>query len=251
MFREVGDILRLSRHFKEALWFYGAIQQVEGSSDPLYCAGIAICLRQIGMFTQADEYYKIARTSNKDDSPIQKDVTAMFHVAETSSLSITYQEAIARHRRRKYRTCGKGCDESATSDQPSRGIVFDTTEPGDDINDSFLLEPTTTRQQPRRRKQARSQVQQDLQPTFNKMREMKNQIEGGNGASRDEWMIMAGQTLELFKETRVFFPLDRQTRFFGYTKESKARALQSRTKQAEGQHIVDGQGEFRNGAIYW
>ena len=234
LFREVADALRMSKQFEEALRFYGAIEQGEASQDAIYYAEMAACFRQVGMLAEAEEYYGKFKTNKDDNLLIQNNVAALFDAVELRHHTTTYQEELLLHRRRKYRTFAKGGCENVVFTLPGADMAIDSIEPEENTSNQFLLQPMTMKKLTRGRKRASSQVQQDLRPAFHRMSELKPQIQAGNGSPRCEWMTLAEQTLGLFKEMRVFFPLDRQTKFFGYSKESKARALQSRAKQSDG-----------------
>ena len=234
LFREVADALRLSRRFEEALRFYGAIQHTEGSAGTFCYVGMVVCFRQIGMLAQAEEYYRIIKASNEGNIAAHKDMEAMFSAAETSCRGTKYQEELASHRRKNYRTFGEVENEGAALALSGADMPIDSIEPDENIDTPFLLDlMTTARKQTRGKKKADQYIREDLRPRFHKISELRLQTRGGSHTSRDEWMVIAEQTLALFKEMRVFFPLDRQTRFFGYSKESKARAMQTRTKQIE------------------
>lgn len=269
LYRMIGEALREKKLFTDALIFLEPLKSLENPGDSIFYAHLAYCYRQLGRLDDAEACYRTLIEHNESDIKSRREMVEMFHAAEMEHRAAPYERELRQGKKRKYRPMfnsqGKDdriafvedsptpiprrliliapapapqsamvaevhpmCDENMTS-PAVEGVPIPSVEPME--QQEPLLK--RHRRQHHRKKAAESHNQEDLQMAFLHMADLKGQLEEGDKEIRQEWMTSARVLLRTFREARVFFPYDRNVKFYGYTPAARAKSIRSKVKQNE------------------
>ncbi|CAF9918366.1 MAG: hypothetical protein GOMPHAMPRED_001501 [Gomphillus americanus] len=262
LFRLVGETLRGKGLFAEALTFLEPLKPLGDFVDATYYAHMAYCYRQLGRLDEAETCYRALIKQNENDMRSRKDMVDMFHAAELQHRAAPYEHELLHKRKRQYRPMfnNQGLDDRVALGESHTELEQPTRESVTAPNVVSEVMPEVTpiaaeqhiplvslaksiekedagkwkkRRQHHRKKALESENQEDLQPAFLRLLDLKENLVSGDNAARNTWIESVRHLLRKFRETRVFFPYDRNVKFHGYTAEAQAKALRPKAKQME------------------
>lgn len=232
LYRNVADALGTHGLLTEALEFYEPLRTLEESWDPSFYAQLASCYRQLGMLEKAEDCYRALISYDDNDLKSRREMVQMFHSADQDDRAAPYLRQLAERKKRQHRPLlGLDNHNDRLAFMDPKGdpdIPMDSIEPED--GESAGHKPS---KRTRWRRTKDEENQENLQPAFEAMMNLKRRVEAGDTEARAHWMRSARPLIRQFRETAVFFPYEPYVKFYGYGAEAKARSLRPKAKQQE------------------
>ena len=216
LFREAANALRQSDYFHEALRYYEPLQQVSDYVDVSYLSELASCYGAIGLTVEAEDCYNqmIENDGGKDSTSVQ--------LAETRQISgVTGGRPKVGHRVR------------TNEQQKSRKGLKDGVGKRSEKTRALLLRsPHLTQQTPDQLAMEKRISQEEVHSLFLHYRRSIGKARWGDKNCENECMLTMKSLLKHFMGNKIFYPVDKHHKFYGYSKE--ARGLASRPKHDSG-----------------
>lgn len=218
LLREVADALRGIGQYEHALRFYEPLKQVLDRNDGAFCGDMALCYRKLGMWSEAEEWYRAILQNDASNVPIRIELSRMFEDVGMPERSLSYLNEI--------------------SNITSREAQIERMRPSKEdklVADASLQVPSvlarSTRKIPRKSLSARNSEAVNREETtpmlFSQMQSLKGKSENEeNTLRRLEWMTIADTLISRFRKKKAFYPADKHTRFvlpFKEVREIRAR----------------------------
>ena len=209
LFREAANALRRSDRFREALRYYEPLQQVSEYVDASYLFELASCYGAIGLMTEAENCY--SQIVHNDGG----NYNARLQLAEIRRVSGAtggrYKDGsqgtiIKRHKSRR-----KIEHREAKHFERSRPTTRHPVQP---TSGHVATEKQNS--------------QTEIHSLYFRYQNLKEKYRNGDVDCKDEWMAAMKSLHKFFINNKVFYPIDKHHKFYGYSKE--ARALASRLK---------------------
>ena len=218
LLREVADALRSIGQYEHALRFYEPLRRVLDRNDVAFCGDMALCYRKLGMWSEAEEWYRAILQNDASNVPIRIELSRMFEDVGMAERSLSYLNEISNITSREAQI------------ERMKQRKEDTL-----VADSSLQVPSvlaqSTRKVPRKSLSARNSEAVNKEETtlmlFSQMRSLKSRSENEEHTSkRLEWMTIADTLISRFRKKKAFYPADKHTRFvlpFKEVREIRAR----------------------------
>jgi general transcription factor 3C polypeptide 3 (transcription factor C subunit 4) len=268
LFREVGDALRDSKEYEEALRFFQPLKMINVFSDTDFWLAIAASSYICGNIEQARECYESAKACDKYCAEARTQLAKIYkEMGRRDEALKNAQEALEigrraiirpqrrRYERREAREAREAVErelkdthrlaipslQSTTArlkpievkDAQGRyRLSFATNYPG---RDARLEEKAAQR----RKMQQMSAEEADnyrtstIQSLFSRLQEMTPAMRDGDIIARNTWLECADELIHDFRSNRVFYPAERHMRFEGFDADSKRRAFRKRWAKGE------------------
>ncbi|KAL9098728.1 MAG: hypothetical protein Q9163_005663 [Psora crenata] len=217
LFREAANALRGRQYFEEALRYYQPLRRASAHSDASLFMEIALCYRAVGSKEEAEGCYK--RILEHDPGSTEARVALWNMSKEIESLPADVARtrslpSVFKHKSRR--------GFSAPSTRSSRSGIFPTLAPPSLASHNST--PSSTRQPDVVQVSAQSEEVQALFVRWQMLCDDRRSSECDDAA----WFEAARLLLRTFRDNRIFYPMDRHHKFYGYSK--LARAIAHRPK---------------------
>lgn len=193
--------------------------------DTSYIAGLACCYRAIGLSTEAVDCY--AAVNNSDETRTDAQLQTV----------IIHEELIISDRAGAN---GKGLvfDDVLKAKRPGKVVIpkpLSITSASDSAPFSMIV-PRLARRPIKDivlEKSMKGQMKtEDACTLLLQMQKIKETAQNGDLGHQFQWMLAAKTLIQDFQSERLFFPFDKYVRFYGYSKEARKKALNSKAVQA-------------------
>ncbi len=218
LFREAANALRVRRYFHEALRYYEPVQQISEYADTAYFMEMASCYKAVGLGIEAEDCYKIVVDSDKGNPEARRRLLEMCKELGTSPKGVTTNDDSASVRQHKARKRAGNKDAK----QPKKGKALSPWA-------TTMLAPRLVPQSAKQISLEREEAQEeDVNALFVRREDLKEQARNNDESSKTEWMAITKTLIQGFKDNKVFYPIDKHHKFYGYSRE--ARSLAARPK---------------------
>ena len=226
LFREVANALKDKRRFEEALRYYEPLQQITEYVDTPLLMETALCHRATGSMAEAEECYKTIL--NRDPTSTEARV-ALWNMAKESEGA-----------RRAPKTVQTVASVFKEKSRKRFGVETSREKRSLDAQRPCPSRPTTkARPLPRILKlmepSKESGQKAEVQALYARWKSLGQQRHS-NPKDDAAWYEAARLLLQTFRDNKVFYPIDKNTKFYGYSKE--ARALANRRKYERDSFVV-------------
>ena len=230
LFREAANALRVRRYFHEALRYYEPVQQISDYADAAYLMEMASCYNAVGLRNEAEDCYKIVVDSDEGDPEARRRLLDMCSESGTTPQGERDDGEVVSIKQHKARR--RVWDKDAKQPNKDKALPSRAT---------TMLAPRLAPRSAKRISLEREEAQeQDVKALYVRRESLTAQARCGNESSETEWMAITKTLIQGFKDNKIFYPLDKHHKFYGYSKE--ARSLAARPK-----HEVDALAEqFRS-----
>ncbi len=210
----------MKNYYHEALRYYEPLQQLSEYEDVSYLLEMANCYREVGLTAEAENCYSTiididhgnleARVQLKGMS---RGLTAPRH----GFLELDEAVTVSQHKARR----PTGTREAKRSKKATVSLPWSKT----------MLVPGPERQLAKQQKK-RAQ-EEDIQVLFQRREKLMEQARQGDESFKTQYMAILKSLYEAFRDNKVFYPLDKHHRFYGYSKEARLLAMKPK-------HELDG-----------
>ena len=217
LYREAANALKSKRHFEEALRYYKPLQRVTEYVDVSLLLEVAFCYRAVGLLTQAENSYNAIL---EIDSGSTEARIALWNMAKDAERARPALGDVVRM-------------SSTPKKRPRKRLsVINTRKTR--IPDSGQTLPqclSQPRQLPRliKKSETNKAVEQEaeVQALYSRWKNL-NHERRRDVRNHNAWFEATRLLLQTFMDNRVFYPTEKNNKFYGYSKE--ARALANRRK---------------------
>ncbi|KAF6230208.1 hypothetical protein HO133_004547 [Letharia lupina] len=214
LFREAANALRVRKYFHEALRYYEPIKKVSEYGDAAFFMEMASCYKAVGLRTEAEDCYMIVVDSDKGSPEARRRLLEMCSESDVSPKGApTTDEVVSvkQHKARK-RVGGK----EAKQPKKSKALPSWAT---------TMLAPRLVPQSAKQISLEREEAQEeDVNALFLRREALTEQARNGDESSKTEWMAITKTLIQEFKDNKVFYPLDKHHKFYGYSREARSMA---------------------------
>lgn len=193
--------------------------------DTSYISGLAFCYRALGLNTEGMDCYETA--INGDDTSTD----AQLQMAETNE---EFSSAGKADRNGK----GSLFDDALKLELSSRVVTpkrLSMASASDSAPFSMIV-PRLARRPIKDialEKSVREQTKaEDAYTLLLQMKRITETAQNGDLARNFQWMLAAKTLIQDFQSERLFFPFDKYVKFYGYSKEARKKALNTKAVQA-------------------
>lgn len=193
--------------------------------DTSYVSGLASCYRALGLNTEAMFCYETALNSDETSTDAQLQL-AKIHEGLTISdragangKGLVFEHAVKPRRPGKVVIPKRLNMVSASDSAPFSMIVPKLARRP--IKDNALEKSM--------KEQAKAEEAYTL---LLQMQKIKETAQNGDLGHKFQWMLAAKTLIQDFQSERLFFPFDKYVRFYGYSKEARKKALNTKAVQA-------------------
>lgn len=193
--------------------------------DTSYIAGLACCYRAIGLSTEAVDCYAAVNNSDETSTDTQLQMAKI------------HEELIISNRTGAN---GKGLviEDVLKPKRPGKVVIpkrLSMTSASDSAPFSMIVSRLARRpiKDIALEKSVREQTKtEDACTLLLQMQKIKETAQNGDLGHKFQWMLAAKTLIQDFQSERLFFPFDKYVRFYGYSKEARKKALNSKAVQA-------------------
>lgn len=208
----------MRRYFHEALRYYEPVQHISEYADAAYFMDMASCYKALGLRTEAEDCYRIVVDSDEGNPEARRRLVDMCTELGTSPTGTTNTVEAASVTQNKAR---KGL-RNKDAEQPKKGKALPSWA-------TTMLAPRLVPQSAKQIALEREEAQEeDTNALYLRREILTERTRYGDESSKTEWMAITKTLIQGFKENKVFYPLDKHHKFYGYSRE--ARSLAARPK---------------------
>ncbi|KAF3480705.1 uncharacterized protein GIQ15_06052 [Arthroderma uncinatum] len=265
LFREAADAIKDAQLYEDALRFYIPLQHVQHFANTSLFLAMAECYDACGNEEEAERCYLTVAEYDKTNIEARTKLARFYEKIGMTEQALKYvteaadigrEEAMSRRKPRFGPNIGQLASYFRTAEQGVHGTgnlsahdnsLFPITEnyasaeAGAPIG--FIASSATNL--PRERRGAeRASLQPDGENArylYTKLLELQPYMREGQKAATEDWLDIAYALIWDFRSNRVFFPLQKNMTFLGYSREAQRKAgrLKSTTLLDELQEISD------------
>ena len=195
------------------------MQRTTEYGDVSYLLEIARCYREVGLEAEANECYNTIINIDHENLEARLTLAGFVDGLEASQHNLSELDqpvTVSQHKARKP-TKARGLDRSGKAIVPSQRS-----------NNAVAPGPAL-----RKGKQQKDETQEeDVQTLFQRRKSSMGLARKGDAALRVQYMATLESLSDIFRNNKLFYPLDKHHKFYGYSKE--ARLLTTKPK-----HEVD------------
>lgn len=210
LFREAANALRSKQHFEEALRYYEPLQEVADFVDASLLMETALCHRAVGSRVEAETCYKTILAFDPSSTEARVALWNMVKASENSTDGKANDSpTVPVPRQKSRRVKGARVRREAT-------VLEDSPIPNP-AHSFRALKPNKKAEVTRAARQ-----EAEVQALYSRWRELSHHR--WNKKDTAAWLEAARLLLQTFLDNRVFFPVDKHNKFYGYTREARALA---------------------------
>lgn len=218
LYREAANVLRGQNYFHEALRYYEPLQQVSEYGDAHYYQELGACYRAVGLRAEAEDCFNTILKIDSRNTAARTQLAQMRREAGVLQRDLQVGEALSVRQHKTRRPAGNKGAKKSTREKAS---TIWSIPP--------MLAPRPVPQSAKKSALEKGKARdEDIQALFLRREELTEEVETGNESSKAQWMTATKALIEEFSGNKVFYPIDKHHRFYGYTKE--ARNLAARPK---------------------
>ena len=234
LYREAANALRGLSYYHEALHYYEPLQQVSEYTDATYFLEMAACYRATGLRAEAVECYQTVIELDSRNMQARKELAELNRESGLAQQGLPDDELVpVKEHKRRRRSGDKSSSKPPRVPSP-KSFALLAPRPVLPSAKQLALEKEQTREE-------------DVHALFRRRNNLTEKSGKGNDSSKAELMAVTKILIESFRANKVFYPLDRHRRFYGYS--VKARNMAARTKH-ELDALAENSISFLGSALY-
>ncbi|KAK9467184.1 hypothetical protein V1512DRAFT_262142 [Lipomyces arxii] len=242
LFMDVAEALADAEQYEPALALYAPLAETEEYSTPRLVMAMGRCLHGLDDFDQAESAYQTVVASDATNLDARIALAEVYEATGRRQEALELVNEVMRLRRdqERQKNAVPGLTSPAVAD--SRAASEPADEPENSVP-SFI--PNTDGRQSGRgtatgsrtrgtggrpkitlteRMQAEERACELVQTKLRRLRQYEDGLNTGNPVAVSEWLQTASELVDMFTNTKVFFPVDKQRVFRGFFVTAKRRA---------------------------
>ncbi|KAE8376695.1 hypothetical protein BDV26DRAFT_305416 [Aspergillus bertholletiae] len=251
LFREVADALKEVGLFEDALRFYMPLQQTEEYADVSFFMAMGDCCRQLDRLEDAENCYLTVAEHDARNVESRVQLAKLYEGIGMTEQALKYvNEAVLLgrqetrgHRRRKdtrleqlvmeFKLAGGGGVATGLSSAAPDSVGNDATVPALTTGPAAAFGKKDS-------PESENERTENIQFLYTKLLQLQPKVKAGDLGATEDWLDIADALLREFRSNRVFYPLQRNVMFLGYSREAhkKAGKTKDRTIMDEMQEMA-------------
>ncbi|PWY82837.1 RNA polymerase III transcription factor TFIIIC subunit Tfc4 [Aspergillus heteromorphus CBS 117.55] len=241
LFREVADALKDVGLYEDALRFYLPIQQTNEYADASFFMALGDCFKMLDKIEDAENCFLTVAEHDTKHVESRVQLAKLYESIGMSEQALKYvneavllgrQETRSNRRRKdtrleqlamEFRTADVACGETVlrpiapkpSTDAPAPVLTSAPLDKRDAVMDE-------------------GQRSDNVRYLYAKLLQLQPQMKEGNAEAMEDWLDIADALLREFRSNRVFYPLQRNMTFLGYSREA-----QRKVGKSKGRHFID------------
>jgi general transcription factor 3C polypeptide 3 (transcription factor C subunit 4) len=232
LFREAADALKEAGLFEEALRYYGPLQLTEGYADVRFFMAMGDCAVGCARYEEAEAYFLTVVENDATNLDARMNLARLYEALGMDERALKYvnqavilgREETGRRRRRKDHRIERLAREFRAAGDDT---AFMSTDPNIPLQESFTTEPSAF---PQAEPEHDSQRPLHVEFLYSKMSELRPSMRQGDADATEDWLDIADALLRDFRSNRVFYPLQKNTIFLGYSREAQRKVGKNQNK---------------------
>ncbi|KAL1970571.1 hypothetical protein VTN77DRAFT_4215 [Rasamsonia byssochlamydoides] len=234
LFREAADALKGAGLFEDALRYYTPLQVTDEYADVSFFMAMGECAMFCGKAEEAESCYLTVAEHDPTNLEVRVRLAKLYEENKMHEEALKYvnqavllgREETSRRRRRKDTRIEQLAREFRGGAGAFRSIA---PKPPSDTAVAALTTAATARN-----RVAQEEIEADrseqIRYLYSKMMELRPAMREGNAEATEDWLDIADALLRDFRSNRVFYPLQRNMVFLGYSREAQRKAGKHRNK---------------------
>lgn len=239
LFREVADALKEVGLYEEALRFYTPLQHTGEYTDVSYFMAMGECYMRLGVLEDAENCYITVAEHDARNTESRAQLAKLYESVGMTEQALKYvnetvlleRQEMRSTRRRKDTRLEQLAKEFKTAEMAPEAATMKYAE--EETPEAEGIAPTLTAA-PVAKRHDEAELEGDrtehVQYLYSKMQQFHPLVKEGNLEATDDWLDIADALLREFRSNRVFYPLQRQAVFTGYSREAQKKAGKSKSR---------------------
>lgn len=231
LFREAADALKDVGLFEEALRFYMPLQQTNEYADVGFFMAMGECCSVLGKLEDAENCFLTVAEHDARHVESRVQLAKLYEGIGMSEEALKYvNEAVLlgrqesrSNRRRKDTRLEQLAVEFKTADAAREDAALRSIAPQPSSAD-LPTALTTTAPAAKDTEMNEEQRIANVQYLYGKLMQLLPQAKEGNAEATEDWLDIADALLREFRSNRVFYPIQRNITFLGYSREAQRKA---------------------------
>jgi general transcription factor 3C polypeptide 3 (transcription factor C subunit 4) len=235
LFREAADALKEAGLFEDALRYYTPLQATDEYADVSFFMAMGECAACCGKASEAETYYLTVAEHDPTNVEVRVRLAKLYEANDMSEEALKYvnqavmlgREETGRRRRRKDARIEQLTREFRAGGAGALRVI--APKPPSDVSAATLTISGAARNRVSQEELERNRSEQ-IRYLYSKMMELRPKMREGNPEVTEDWLDIADALLRDFRSNRVFYPLQRNMVFLGYSREAQRKAGKNRNK---------------------
>ncbi|PYI03661.1 RNA polymerase III transcription factor TFIIIC subunit Tfc4 [Aspergillus sclerotiicarbonarius CBS 121057] len=233
LFREAADALKEVGLFEDALRFYLPLQQTNEYADVGFFMAMGDCCKVLGKLEDAENCYLTVAEHDARHVECRVQLAKLYESIGMSEEALKYvNEAVLlgrqesrSNRRRKDTRLEQLAMEFKAADVAREEAALSSIAPQPPSTDLSTAALTTSAAPVDKDVEVdEEQRTENVQYLYTKLLQLLPQVKDGNTEATEDWLDIADALLREFRSNRVFYPIQRNITFLGYSREAQRRA---------------------------
>ncbi|RDH14245.1 RNA polymerase III transcription factor TFIIIC subunit [Aspergillus niger ATCC 13496] len=232
LFREAADALKDVGLFEEALRFYMPLQQTNEYADVGFFMAMGECCSVLGKLEDAENCFLTVAEHDARHVESRVQLAKLYEGIGMSEEALKYvNEAVLlgrqesrSNRRRKDTRLEQLAVEFKAADAAREDAALRSIAPQPPSADLPAALTTTTTSAAKDTEINEEQRIANVQYLYDKLMQLLPQAKEGNAEATEDWLDIADALLREFRSNRVFYPIQRNITFLGYSREAQRKA---------------------------
>ena len=233
LFREAADALKEVGLFEDALRFYLPLQQTSEYADVGFFMAMGDCFKVLGKLEDAENCYLTVAEHDPRHIESRVQLAKLYESIGMSEEALKYvNEAVLlgrqenrSNRRRKDTRLEQLAMEFKAADVAREEAALSSIAPQPPSTDLSTAALTTSAAPVEKDFEVdEEQRTENVQYLYAKLLQLLPQVKEGSTEATEDWLDIADALLREFRSNRVFYPIQRNITFLGYSREAQKRA---------------------------
>lgn len=253
LFREVADALKEVGLIEDALRFYEPLQQTEEYADVGFFMAMGECYMACGRIEEAENCFLTVAEHDLKHIAARVNLAKLYENIGMTEQAFKYvneavllgrqETRIIRRTRRRDNRLGQLARELRTAQLDMEAPTYRNIAPKVVPQEAPATLMTasaaaTVRKQRMRQEDLEGEGTEHIRFLYSKMMDLRPQMREGNLDATEDWLDIADALLWEFRSNRVFYPMQRNAIFMGYSRDAQRNAGKSKTMMDEMQEMA-------------
>ncbi|KAK9238729.1 hypothetical protein V1525DRAFT_87424 [Lipomyces kononenkoae] len=243
LYLDVAEALVDAEQYEQALALYAPLAEIEEYATPQLVMAMGRCLQGLADFEQAEAAYQTVITSDHGNLDARIALAEVYEATGKRREALELVNEVMKLRREQERERNAaGAASTVVSVEPQ--VEEELKMPGAESVPSFIpnTEGRSTKAGPGSRSRpsmsgtgkvrssrsermhAEEQAAQVVQAKLKRLRQYQDGLKSGNPVAVSEWLQTASELVDMFTNTKAFYPSDKQRVFRGFFATARRRA---------------------------
>ncbi|KAE8396676.1 hypothetical protein BDV23DRAFT_143350 [Aspergillus alliaceus] len=241
LFREVADALKEVGLFDDALRFYMPLQQTEEYADVSFFMAMGDCCRHLDRLEDAENCFLTVAEHDTRNIESRVQLAKLYEGIGMNEQALKYvNEAVLlgrqetrSHRRRKDTRLEQLVMEFKLAEGDIVVPSLSSAVPnaiGNEVTAPALTSAPTNVLDRKESPESENERTENIRYLYTKLQQLQPKVKTGGLEATEDWLDIADALLREFRSNRVFYPLQRNVMFLGYSREAHKKAGKSKDR---------------------